>query len=43
VAAKKSSGEAAETLEVVDVAQLLAKAMAPAEPGDQDATAAAEN
>jgi Fe-S oxidoreductase len=43
VAAKKSSGEAAETLEVVDVAQLLAKAMAPAEPGDQDATAAADN
>jgi Fe-S oxidoreductase len=32
VAAKKSSGEAADTLEVVDVAQLLARSMAPA-PG----------
>jgi Fe-S oxidoreductase len=30
VAAKKSSGDAAETLEVVDVAQLLARAMRPA-------------
>jgi Fe-S oxidoreductase len=29
VAAKKSSGEAADTLEVVDVAQLLARAMVP--------------
>jgi Fe-S oxidoreductase len=30
VAAKKSSGEAADTLEVVDVAQLLARSMTPA-------------
>ena len=30
VAAKKSSGEAAETLEVVDVAQLLARSVSPA-------------
>ena len=30
VAAKKSSGEAADTLEVVDVAQLLARTMVPA-------------
>ncbi len=32
VSAKKSSGEAADTLEVVDVAQLLARSMAPASP-----------
>jgi Fe-S oxidoreductase len=32
VSAKKSSGEAADTLEVVDVAQLLARSMAPAGP-----------
>jgi Fe-S oxidoreductase len=32
VSAKKSSGEAKETLEVVDVAQLLARSMSPASP-----------
>jgi Fe-S oxidoreductase len=32
VSAKKSSGEAADTLEVVDVAQLLARSMTPAGP-----------
>jgi Fe-S oxidoreductase len=40
IAAKKSSGEAKETLEVVDVAQLLARSVAkppePAEPAAQD-------
>jgi Fe-S oxidoreductase len=33
VAAKKASGEAAQTLEVVDVAQLLARSVAPAADG----------
>ena len=32
VAAKKSSGEAADTLEVIDVAQLLARSTAPPSP-----------
>ena len=32
VSAKKASGEAKETLEVVDVAQLLAKSVSPAAP-----------
>ena len=32
IAAKKSTGEAKETLEVVDVAQLLARSIAPASP-----------
>ena len=36
VAAKKSSGEAAETLEVVDVAQLLARSVRTA-PSDSTA------
>ncbi len=34
VSAKKSSGEAKETLEVVDVAQLLARSVSPAGAGD---------
>jgi Fe-S oxidoreductase len=33
VSAKKASGEAKQTLEVVDVAQLLARSARPAEPG----------
>jgi Fe-S oxidoreductase len=37
VAAKKSSGEAAETLEVVDVAQLLVRSVAPAGPDETSA------
>jgi hypothetical protein len=32
VSAKKASGEAKETLEVVDVAQLLAKSVGPTAP-----------
>jgi hypothetical protein len=40
IAAKKSSGEAKESLEVVDVAQLLARSVGkppkPAEPATQD-------
>jgi Fe-S oxidoreductase len=36
VAAKKASGEAADTLEVVDVAQLLARSMTPAAIPDTD-------
>jgi Fe-S oxidoreductase len=47
VAAKKSSGDAADTLEVVDVAQLLARSMTPAGPdsgtSERGATAASEN
>jgi Fe-S oxidoreductase len=46
VNAKKSSGDAADTLEVVDVAQLLARSMAPAGPdpgtSEQGVTAASE-
>ena len=46
VNAKKSSGDAADTLEVVDVAQLLARSMAPARPdpgaSEQGAAAASE-
>jgi len=33
VSAKKSSGEAKESLEVVDVAQLLVRSVQPAAPG----------
>ena len=47
VSAKKSSGEAADTLEVVDVAQLLARSMTPASPAaaatGEGATAASDN
>ena len=47
VAAKKSSGEAADTLEVVDVAQLLARSMASAGPdpatAEEGAAAASDN
>ncbi len=47
VAAKKSSGEAADTLEVVDVAQLLARSMASASPdtatAEEGAAAASDN
>ncbi len=47
VNAKKSSGEAADTLEVVDVAQLLARSMAPASPdagtSAEGATAVSDN
>ena len=47
VAAKKSSGEAADTLEVVDVAQLLARSMASASPDtastEEGAAAASDN
>ena len=32
IAAKKASGEAPESLEIVDVAQLLARSVQPAEP-----------
>jgi Fe-S oxidoreductase len=39
VAAKKGSGEARETLEVVDVAQLLARSVAPVAPVEQPGTA----
>ena len=37
IAAKKSSGEAKESLEVVDVAQLLARSVAPAAPAEPPA------
>ena len=40
VAAKKSSGEAAETLEVVDVAQLLARSVQIGTSADDGGTAA---
>jgi Fe-S oxidoreductase len=47
VSAKKSSGEAKETLEVVDVAQLLARSMSPAgkngSSGTENASPAAED
>jgi hypothetical protein len=46
VSAKKSSGEAAETLEVVDVAQLLARSVASAKTADAtaaDASAAGQD
>jgi Fe-S oxidoreductase len=46
VSAKKSSGEAAETLEVVDVAQLLVRSVTPAAGagvGPADASAAAQD
>ena len=32
IAAKKASGEAPESLEIVDVAQLLARSVRPAQP-----------
>ncbi|HEY2553191.1 MAG TPA: (Fe-S)-binding protein [Streptosporangiaceae bacterium] len=41
VSAKKGSGEAKESLEVVDVAQLLARSVAPAGPAGQDGQGAA--
>jgi hypothetical protein len=40
VAAKKSSGEAAETLEVVDVAQLLVRSVQTGTPAVGGSTAA---
>jgi Fe-S oxidoreductase len=39
VSEKKSSGEARESLQVVDVAQLLARSIVPAEPGNGRAAA----
>jgi Fe-S oxidoreductase len=42
VSEKKSSGEARESLEVVDVAQLLARSIAPAGPGNGQAAGGGE-
>jgi hypothetical protein len=42
ISAKKSSGEAKDTLEVVDVAQLLARSIAQPEPAAPGGTPAAD-
>jgi hypothetical protein len=39
VAAKKASGQAPDTLEVIDVAQLLARSITPANGASHDADA----